>query len=412
MAVTPTTTQWHSGAEDESAFGAFADLPQPDRAAVGGVHVAVIGAGAFGGWTALHLLRAGARVTLLDAWGPGNARASSGGETRVIRGVYGGDRAYVEWTAKALHMWRQYEDQWGERLYGRTGVLWMVGRDDRYVRAAQPLLSDVGLPYEELSNAQAASRFPQISFQGVEWALLEQHGGYLRAAHACRVVVDRFVAAGGTYRQIAALGDGLGGSGLASSGLSLSDGSVLAADRFVFACGPWLPALFPELLGERIVPSRQEIFYMGTPPGTTTYHEEHCPIWIDFAESIHYGFPATDSRGFKVANDARGGPIDPTTDDRVPSPDQLDGIRRYLGERFPGLAGAPLLEARVCQYANTADGHLLIDRHPADPNTWLVGGGSGHGFKLGPVLGEFVSRLVLGDHAPPPVFTAARMTRP
>ena len=151
---------------------------------------------------------------------------------------------------------------------------------------------------------------------------------------------------------------------------------------------------------------------MGTPPGTMTFHEGHCPIWVDFSESIHYGFPATASRGFKVANDARGGPIDPTTDDRVPSEEQLHDIRQYLGERFPALAGAPLLEARVCQYANTSDGHLLVDRHPADPNIWLVGGGSGHGFKLGPALGEFVSRLVLGDHAAPPFFALARTARP
>jgi glycine/D-amino acid oxidase-like deaminating enzyme len=142
------------------------------------------------------------------------------------------------------------------------------------------------------------------------------------------------------------------------------------------------------------------------------YHEEQCPIWIDFSETIHYGFPATDARGFKVANDARGGPIDPTTDDRAPSAEQLDKARAYLGERFPGLAGAPLLETRVCQYANTADGHLLIDRSPADSNTWLVGGGSGHGFKLGPVLGEFVARLVLGDHTPPAVFALGRQAAP
>lgn len=409
MTVTPTTTQWHRGAADEATFGRVAEFPQPSRTAAAGLHVAVIGAGAFGGWTALHLARAGARVTLLDAWGPGNARASSGGETRVMRGVYGGDRTYVEWAAEALHRWRQFEHEWGEHLYRRTGVLWMVGRDERYVRASLPLLSDVGLPYEELSTAQAVQRFPQIDFRDVEWTLLELDGGYLRAAHACRVVVERFVVEGGTYRQLAVPANGLEGRRLASSGLPLSDGSVLAADRFVFACGPWLPTLFPVAVGGGITPSRQEIFYMGTPPGTTTYDAGHCPIWIDFAESIYYGFPATDSRGFKIANDARGGPIDPTTDDRVPSAERLDEVRRYLGERFPGMAGAPLLDARVCQYANTADGHLLIDRHPADPDTWLVGGGSGHGFKLGPVLGEFVARLVLGDHEPPAVFTAARM---
>jgi glycine/D-amino acid oxidase-like deaminating enzyme len=70
-----------------------------------GPHVAVVGAGAFGGWTALMLLRKGARVTLLDAWGPGNPRASSHGETRVIRAMYGGDRAMTAMAARALTLW-------------------------------------------------------------------------------------------------------------------------------------------------------------------------------------------------------------------------------------------------------------------------------------------------------------------
>src|SRR3954471_17951837 len=89
-------------------------------------HVAVIGAGAFGGWTALHLLRRGARVTLLDAWGPGNARASSGGETRVIRATYGPDRIYVQMVARSLQLWRENETRWRKPLYHRTGVLWMA----------------------------------------------------------------------------------------------------------------------------------------------------------------------------------------------------------------------------------------------------------------------------------------------
>src|ERR1700712_5013914 len=89
------------------------------------LHVAVVGAGAFGGWTALALLGRGARVTLFDAWGPGNARASSGGESRVIRGMYGPDRLYTEWVAYSLEVWQEAEARWGTRLYHPTGCLWM-----------------------------------------------------------------------------------------------------------------------------------------------------------------------------------------------------------------------------------------------------------------------------------------------
>jgi glycine/D-amino acid oxidase-like deaminating enzyme len=104
-------------------------------------HVLVVGAGAFGGWTAGSLLRLGARVTLVDAWGPGNSRASSGGETRVIRATYGPDRPYVTMVARAFQLWREHEQRWQRRLLYPVGVLWMVGGDDAYERASLPLMS-------------------------------------------------------------------------------------------------------------------------------------------------------------------------------------------------------------------------------------------------------------------------------
>src|SRR5438270_12705675 len=81
----------------------------------------VVGAGAFGGWSALQLLRKGAKVTLLDAWGPGNSRASSGGETRVIRTTYGPERLYTQMAVRALRLWQEHEQRWDLKLFFRTG---------------------------------------------------------------------------------------------------------------------------------------------------------------------------------------------------------------------------------------------------------------------------------------------------
>src|SRR5580692_13012864 len=100
-------------------------------------HVAVVGAGAFGGWTALYLLRGGARVTLIDACGPGNSRSSSGGETRIMRGAYGPDQPYTKLAARALKLWTKYEKRWKQQFLHRTGVLWMVSdRDDSFERGS------------------------------------------------------------------------------------------------------------------------------------------------------------------------------------------------------------------------------------------------------------------------------------
>jgi sarcosine oxidase len=372
------------------------------------LHVAVIGAGAFGGWTALHLRRAGAQVTLLDAWGPGNARASSGGETRVIRTIYGPTRRYVEMAAKALTLWREWDRTTGSRYYTRTGVLWMTAVDDSYVRQSLPALRDLGLGYEEMDASAAAKRWPQISFDGIAKVWLEHEGGFLLARRACDAVVHELVRIGGTYRQVAVASIRNAG---ARPDILLSDGTRLHADRYVFACGPWLGRLFPDVIGGRIKPTRQEVYYLGTPAGDDRFFESRLPVWVEAGDRFVYGIPGNAYRGFKVADDGRGEDFDPTDGDRNPSPAGERAMRAFVSRRFPALEDAPLLGAEVCQYENSPDGHFIVDRHPAMPDVWIVGGGSGHGYKMGPALGEIVARQVRADVSPDPFFALTRFAR-
>jgi monomeric sarcosine oxidase len=373
-------------------------------------HVVVVGAGAFGGWTALHLLRRGARVTLLDAWGPGNSRASSGGETRVIRATYGPREIYTRMAARALTLWKEHERRWHRQLYHGIGVLWLVENDDQYEKAALPVLRDAKVTFEELTGAEVTRRYPQINCDQVRWAIFEKDGGYLTARRACAAVLDGFLAEGGAYRQAAVQAPVQPQTGELSS-VTLSDGSQLTADRFVFACGPWLGSLFPDVIGDRVRATRQEVFFFGTPPGDRRFTEEALPVWADHAPRFVYGIPGNEWRGFKVADDTRGPVFDPTRGERTPSPEALQIARDYLAYRFPGLQGAPMLEARVCQYEESPDEHFIIDRHPAAANAWLLGGGSGHGFKHGPAVGELVARLVLTGEAPDPQFRLSRFAR-
>ncbi len=365
-------------------------------------HVAVVGAGAFGGWTALHLLRRGARVTLLDAWGPGNSRASSGGETRVIRTVYGADRAYVDWTARSFPQWREAEASWKLQLYRRTGALWMCEGDEGYVRSGIPLAEDAGLRVVELGVTEARRRFPQIDFDEVRSTFFEEEAGYLFARRACRAVAAAVAAEGGEVRHAAVAPGPIRDGAMAR--LEVPGDEPLAADLYVFACGPWLGRLFPEVIGEKIQPTRQEIYFFGPPAGDRRFGDDVCPVWFDLGERIIYGIPGNEHRGFKVADDTRGEPFDPTAGapigDRAPTPALLAIARAFLARRFPTLADAPLVEARVCQYENSPDGHLLFDRHPDAANVWFLGGGSGHGFKFGPALGEYAANVILKEETP------------
>jgi glycine/D-amino acid oxidase-like deaminating enzyme len=369
------------------------------------LHVAVVGAGAFGGWTALHLRRAGAQVTLVDAWGPGNARASSGGETRVIRTIYGPARHNVELAARALRLWNEWDRAGNQQFFRRTGVLWLTSGDDSYARQSLPVLRELGLEYEELVPDAAAKRWPQIRFDGITSIYFEHEGGYLLARRACDAVVRELVRIGGTYRQAAV-------AAVAQDGrrpeVRLNDGSILAADRYVFACGPWLGRLFPDVIGWRVLSTRQEIVYFGTPAGDERFLEPHLPVWLDLTGRFIYGIPGNLHRGFKVADDARGPEFDPTDGDRSPSIDAARALRAFVSGRFPALTHAPVLGAEVCQYENSPDGQFIVDRHPAMPDVWLAGGGSGHGFKMGPALGEILARQVREDGSPDPRFALAR----
>ena len=347
----------------------------------------------------MHLLELGARVTLLDAWGPGNSRASSGGETRIFRAAYGRNQPYTEMAARALRLWRKYEKKWKQKFLHPCGVLWLANRkDDSYERGSLGPLREAKIRFEQLSGRDIARRWPQIHSKDIGWAILEPECGYLDARASCGAVVDAFVAQGGEYRQIAVLSDKLES---AFRQIELADGSSLQADVYVFACGPWLGTLFPNLLGDLVRATKQEIYFFGLPERDAhLYTESHMPVWGDHHDRFYYGIPGSGRRGFKVADDTRGPDFEPTFGDRTISQEKLQSVREYLAHRFPRLKDAPLVESRVCQYEESPDGNFLIDRHPKAESVWFVGGGSGHGFKHGPALGEMMAKLILNDREP------------
>ncbi|HLK48043.1 MAG TPA: FAD-dependent oxidoreductase [Bryobacteraceae bacterium] len=362
---------------------------------------AVIGGGVFGAWTAWHLRRAGASVLLADAWGPAHSRASSGGESRIIRMGYGADEIYTRMAMRSLPQWQALFDRGGERLLHRTGVLWVARRGDPYSEATRQTLVRAGAPFEIVQSSELARRYPQMRIAEEVFGIFEPESGALLARRAVAAVVREAVSQGVDWRLAPAT--------LAPApAVRSSTGDPIHAGAFIFACGPWLPKLFPVLLGTRIRPTRQEVFFFSPPADDPRFTPTQLPVWIDFTDSRRpYGFPDLEARGVKLAFDRHGPDFDPDTGDRRLGRESLADARRFLAERFPDLRDAPLNEFRVCQYENTASGDFLIDRHPEWPNVWLVGGGSGHGFKHGPAVGEYVTDLILHGGAPEPRFALA-----
>jgi len=390
--------------------------------------VAVVGAGVFGAWTSHQLNLAGAQVVLVDAYGAGNSRSSSGGESRVIRMGYGPDEIYTRMAQRSLALWLELFDQLKTSsevapgiscLFQPTGVLWLAHANDPYCEAIIETFDRCQVKYSRLDRDELTERFPQLEPGSATWAILEPDSGVLMARHAVQAVVAQVKSDRVTYLSEAVFAPDGGvapspGNALPRTGgrhdnlefVETRSGNKLFARHFVFACGPWLPKLFPSLLNELIHVTRQEVFFLGVPSGDDRFSAERMPAWIDFNDLV-YGIPNLDNRGFKIAIDAHGPPFDPDTGDRISSRETLNAVRAYLAQRMPALADAPVTETRVCQYENTSNGDFLIDRHPAFENVWLVGGGSGHGFKHGPAVGEHVAALISGDARVEPRFALA-----
>lgn len=364
--------------------------------------IAVIGAGVFGSWTAHHLRRAGQRVTLIDAFGAASSRASSGGESRIIRCGYGGDEIYSRFAQKSLGQWKDLGRRVGSALFHPAGVLWLAGKGDKRIAATADVLGKLGVPHEKLSQADLSKRFPQFSLAGVDSAVYEPESGALMARRSVQMLVQE-MAQSGLDLLLEPVAPPAGKGRMDS--VKTASGRTISAGAFVFACGPWLPKVFPVDLGQRIFPTRQEIFFFGVPAGERRFTAPAMPCWIDSGSL--YGIPDLENRGFKIADDEHGPPIDPDSADRLVSKESLTAMRKRLGARFPALKNAPLLETRVCQYENSANGDFLLDRHPAFDNVWLAGGGSGHGFKHGPAVGEYLAGRIVGTGVAEPRFSFA-----
>ena len=361
--------------------------------------VAVVGAGVFGAWSAYKLRQQGASVLLLDAYGPGNSRASSGGESRMIRMGYGPDEIYSRMAQRSLGQWQEL---FGERhnLFVKTGILWLAHDRDPYCEATAATLERLGINHERLDHDELARRYPQMTLAQVTWGILEPDSGVLLARRAVQAVAAAARAIGVDYREEAIEPP------TANGPIRTKSGEEIVAGRYVFACGPWLPKLFPELLAERIYVTRQEVIFFGVPPGIDRFNVGVMPCWIDFNDLV-YALPNIEGRGFKLAIDAHGPEFDPDSGQRVVTTSGLEAVREYMGQRVPLLADAPVTETRVCQYENTSSGDFLIDKHPGFENVWLVGGGSGHGFKHGPAVGEYVAQMLSGNGTPEPRFSLA-----
>lgn len=374
-------------------------VTEPPRAS----DILVVGAGVMGAWTAYWSMqnaigasKAGRNVTLVDAWGAGHTRATSGDETRLLFNGHAGDTLYQEWSRRSRELWIKLGIEWNVEMFLQSGVLYFAHRDNAWERASANSLGRAGIPCDVLSPSELAQRWPQIRSDDLRFATFEPEGGILFARRSCQAVVEAFQRIGGVYSIAAVRVGRSSGSRLIS--VIDTEGRDWTSEMFVFACGPWLPGLFPDELGSLIRITKQDVIYVGPPEGDSRFDGLSMPGWVD-QDGYHYGVPAVDARGFKIGSNRLGPVFDPSNGERIIDPDSVRLVRGYLAQRFPELTGRPIVGSHVCQYETTSDEAFIIDRHPAYSNVWLVGGGSGRGFKHGPRLGEYVASMIADAEA-------------
>jgi sarcosine oxidase len=347
----------------------------------------IVGAGTFGASLAWLLARDGADVTLVDQFEPGDPRATSGGESRLIRCGHGPDAGYTASARRARTLWRELESECGEELLIECGLAWFAHRDDGWEARAAATMSAQGIPHERLAPEAGAQMFPSFDPSGLAFILHEPEAGVLRAQLAVRALARRAAAHGATVLRARAEPEG--------DRVRLDDGRTLEADAVVWACGAWLGRLFAEHLAIRS--TRQELFFFD---GGPAWRATGVPAYVDFEQAI-YGTRDIDGLGVKAAPDFDGPPLDPDADLPPATAEGEATARAFLAARFPALADAPLAGSKTCRYELSPDAHFVAAPHPEHPSVWLLGGGSGHGFKHGPALAERVAAALAGGEPLP-----------
>jgi glycine/D-amino acid oxidase-like deaminating enzyme len=344
--------------------------------------VVVVGAGAWGSAVARRLALEGWQVTIVEQRSPGWAGSSSGGESRLIRWSHGSERWYVRSARRARELWREIDPS----IVADTGVAWFAHGDDGWEADSERVLREEGIAVERLDPGEAQRLFPSLAVDDLAWVLLEPDAGVIRAGRAVAALAAQAREAGARLVEGRAVPDGA---------RVRVDDRVLEADHVVWACGPWLGGLFPELAALRV--TRQVVVFFASPP-----EWRDTPGWVDYDRSF-YGHGDVDRWGFKAAPDAEGPRADPDAlGDAGSHTERL--ARAYLAERFPALRDAVLRHAVTCPYELTEDTHFIAAPHPRHPGVWLLGGGSGHGFKHAPALAERMLAWLSAAEAPDPRF--------
>ena len=357
---------------------------------MGSINITVVGGGIAGSMSALHLQRRGARVTLIDRWEPGHARAASSDYNRMIRAISGHDEFYTRWARESRTRWLELMAETGQNLMYECGALTLATAGKcHWEDATSETFDRVGVPYHRFSPEEVRQHFPQFKVNDISYALFEPEAGLLMAHRCVITAVDLFRKSGGTVKRGRVTTD--------AQERPMLDGRPLEADVIVVATGAWMADMFPRTVRPVSTVLGLNVLYTSTPDGSDAFDMARMPCWIDHGQGS-FGLPSSEGSGVKAAVVIPNQPIDLDRDERLVERTSLSRTRAYIRHRLPDLIGERVVDSKFNQVILMPDTHFIVDWHSEHENVLLAGGCSGHLFKHGPVFGDFVAGVALRDY--------------
>jgi glycine/D-amino acid oxidase-like deaminating enzyme len=354
--------------------------------------VLIVGAGIFGITAALELNERGYTTAVIDPGPIPHPLAASTDISKVVRLEYGPDVDYTQMMEEALPGWEAWNQTLGETIFHQTGTTMLTRQPmapGGFEYESYHLLQARDHAPERLGSDDIARRFPAWKPGAFVDGYYHAGGGFAQSGRVVELLAERAKQQGITLHLGQTVSELLGENQV--TGVRTQEGSTYHAGQTIIAAGSWTPFLLPELQPVMKV-TGHPVFHL-KPDDPTLFTPPYFTVFgADISNSGWYGFPLHPQKGVvKVANHGVGQILDPTLDERAVTDTDIRHLRNFLGDTFPALKEASIVYTRRCLYCDTLDEHLWIDRHPEKEGLLVAAGGSGHGFKFGPILGTLIA---------------------
>jgi len=369
--------------------------------------VIVIGVGSMGSATCYFLAKRGYKVLGLEQFDISHEFGSHAGQSRIIRKAYFEHPDYVPLLEKAYKNWNDLEQETGEELYFKTGLLYAGTSNNEMIKGVKQSAALYNIELELLNNADTVKRFPQFLFPRNFEILFEPEAGFLPPERSIRLYASQAKKNGATINTNEKV---IGWKKDGTNIVVKTDKNSYQCNKLIITTGAWAGKMIPGF-SDKIKVTRQFVAWIKT-KDDIQFALNNFPCWMvsdDEKHGCYYGFPLLDTKkfgepaGLKLAHHFPKEVTDPDKVDRQTTENDIQNLKYCLDKYLPGVFDS-ILSTKICLYANSPDENFIIDKLPGyEENVSIACGFSGHGFKFSSVVGEILADLAIEGRSDLPI---------